>query len=85
MIRSAALALGFVLVAASDWQLVVEGIPEPICAKSREVCETARAAIRDGKWEMGISRDVATACAPAPGCFSPASECIAGYNCGRTK
>ena len=76
-----ALAFGMALAAASDWALVAPAHPElpPICAKSQATCEAAARAIREGVigWEP-----VYTTCRPAPGCFSPESECIAGYNCG---
>ena len=75
-------AIAVVLAAASDWELRVEGLDGPICAKSREVCETARDAIRSGRWALGVPRDVATGCVPHANCFSPESECIASYNCG---
>jgi hypothetical protein len=78
MSRFAALALGFVLIASSDFELRVVGVPETICAKSAEVCETARAAIRAGWWNLGVRPDAATECRPAPGCFSPESDEIAG-------
>jgi hypothetical protein len=47
------------------------------------VCELARAAIRDGRWRLvDVPADAATLCRPEPGCFSPASEVIRGYNDG---
>ena len=80
MIRDALLAVGFVLVAATDFELRVDSIPDRICVKSREVCETARDAIRSGRWSLGISPNVATSCMPAPGCFSDQSEQILNLN-----
>ena len=74
------LALGFVLIGASDWELRVEGIPEPICAKSQDVCEAARRAIRAGWWDVGVPADAATSCTPHPECFSFESNFIAGFN-----
>jgi hypothetical protein len=79
--KAALLAAGFLLVAASDWELRVEGIPEPICAKSAAVCETARDAIRSGRWDLGLRPDVATECRPRVDCFSSRSECIRNFNC----
>jgi len=79
--QAAAFALGVVLVASQDWMLVVEGVPEPICAKSSEVCEAARRAIRAGWWPIGgVPADAATACRPSPNCFSYESDFIAGHN-----
>jgi len=74
------LAGGVVLIGVGDFELKVDGIPEPICAKSAAVCETARNAIRLGLWDLGLRPDVATECRPAPGCFSFESDFIAGYN-----
>ena len=69
-----------VLIAASDWALVAPNHPELplICAKSEVTCRLAAEAIRDGRWpiEPGYVQ-----CRPSPNCFSPASECIASYNC----
>lgn len=79
-VTPAIFALAVVLAAASDWELVVEGVPERICAKSAAVCETARAAIRDDKWSLGVPADARTECRPAPDCFSYESETIAGFN-----
>ena len=75
-----ALAVGFVLIAASDFELVVPNIPGPICAKSEAVCETARRAIRAGWWDIGVPADATTACVPHPGCFPYESNFIAGFN-----
>ena len=69
-----------VLVASTDWALRVDGVPDPICAKSEAVCETARRAIRHGRWPLDLPADVPTACVPSPGCFSPQSEVIRGFN-----
>lgn len=63
---------------AADWEIL--GTPEKICAKTRESCEMAIEATRDGR----VFRDLRAypmRCAPAPGCFSEDSNCIAGYNC----
>lgn len=79
MSRFAAFGLGVVLIAASDWALVAPTQPElpPICAKSEVTCRLAVEAIRDGRWpiEPGYVE-----CRPTPGCFSPESEVIRGYN-----
>lgn len=80
MIRFAAIALGFVLIASSDFELRVEGAPETICAKSVEVCETARAAILAGWWQIGLPRDVETECVPHVDCFPASSDVIRGFN-----
>lgn len=80
MSRPIALAIGFVLAAATDWELVVDGVHGPICAKSELVCEAARRAIRNNWWPLGVPADVTTYCRPAPGCFSYESETIAGFN-----
>ena len=74
-----ALAFGMTLAAASDWALVAPAQPElpPICAKSETVCRLAVEAIATRRWpiEPGYVE-----CRPAPGCFSPESEVIRGYN-----
>lgn len=80
MSRYAAFAVGFVLIGASDFELVVEGVPGPICAKSAAVCEAARRAIRDDKWSLGVPADTPSRCTPHPDCFSFESNFIAGYN-----
>lgn len=73
------LALGFVLIAASDWQLVAPSDPSlpPICAKSEATCEAAVAAIHaePPRWPI---EPAYTTCRPAPFCFSTESELIAG-------
>ena len=78
VIRKLILAVGFVLVGATDWQLEVPGQP-PICAKSERVCREAQAAIASGRWPIAPSV-VHTVCAPAPGCFTPESDHIPGFN-----
>lgn len=84
MTRFAAFAVGVVLIAASDWQLVAPARPElpPICATSEATCRLAVEAIRDGRWPIEPGYVL---CRPAPGCFSPESECIAGLNCGSVR
>ena len=69
-------------VTATDWALLVgaEGMEGAICAKGREVCETARAAIQRGLWPI-VPPETPTRCVPHPNCFSPASNCIERYNC----
>jgi hypothetical protein len=81
MSRFAAFALGVLLISAGDWQLVAPAQPDlpPICAKSEITCETAAAAIRDRRWPIEPGYVL---CRPAPGCFSPESEVIRGYNDG---
>lgn len=80
MIRAAALTLGVVLAAATDYELVAPAQPElpPICAKSEAVCWLAVEAIRDRRWPIEPGYVL---CRPRPGCFSAESECIDGYNC----
>lgn len=73
--KPALLAIGFVLVGASDWGLVSRDTV--ICAKDQASCEAAREAIRRGwlrDWPEGA------VCRPMPGCFSAESEGIKGYN-----
>lgn len=75
------LGIGFVLVAASDWELVAPADPSlpPICAKSQATCEAAVSAIQAEPPRLPWERAYA-ACRPAPGCFSFESEHIAGFN-----
>lgn len=84
MSRFAAFAIGVVMIASTDWELVAPTQPDlpPICAKSEADCRLAVEAIRTGRWpiEKGY-----VLCQPAPGCFSPESECIAGFNCGSVR
>lgn len=78
--KAALLAVAFVAVGAADFELVVEGVHGPICAKSEAVCETARRAIRSGLWGVGVPPDATTACVPHPNCFSFESNFIARFN-----
>lgn len=79
-------ALGVVLAASSDWELVVDGGPQHAWAKDRQVCEEAILAIERG-WAFPDWRGTALRCEPRPGCFSRCSETIVGFNappeCGR--
>jgi hypothetical protein len=73
---AAGLALG-----AADFELVVPGLGGPtICAKSVEVCEAARAAVRAGRWDLGVDPSTPTACRSRPGCFPSDSNFIRGFN-----
>ena len=76
-------ALALVLAATSDWELVAPSDPSlpRICAKSEATCAAAVDAIQADPPRWPIERAYVL-CRPAPGCFSPASECIAAYNCG---
>mgnify|MGYP001615596520 CR=1 FL=1 len=71
----------FLTVVSGDYALILPG--ERICAKSLAVCEEAQRAIAAGRWPI-VPRDTATRCEPSLRCFSPASNCIRGYNCGGT-
>jgi len=77
-----AIGLSFLVAAASgsgDYALIAPNQP-PICAKSVEVCEVAREAIKRGWFLKEIGRDAATYCIASPGCFSAESLVIKGYN-----
>lgn len=73
-------AIAVVLAAAAagsgDYALSLPNEP-PTCAKSQATCEQARVAVRKG-WLPDVPRDAPTDCVPAPGCFAPASNFIAG-------
>jgi hypothetical protein len=74
------LAAGMVAVGAADFELVVPGVPRPICAKSQAVCETARRAITRGWWDVGVPAATPTECRPHPQCFPYDSNFIEGFN-----
>lgn len=74
-----ALIFGAMLVSSQDWALPL-GDGSHICATTRGSCEAAMDAVRAGRWPVA-RRDAPLLCSPHPGCFSPASECIQGYNC----
>lgn len=87
MSRYAAFALGVVLVAASDWELVAPAAPHlpPVCATTEEICEVAAKAIRDGR--LGWERDY-TNCRPSPYCRERRmghEDCIVGFDCGKER
>jgi hypothetical protein len=68
-------AAAFVLAGSTDWELV----PAGICAKDEASCELALRQIEAG----GMWRELKAIpqhCRPHPGCFSPESEVIRGYN-----
>ncbi len=67
------------LAASGDYVLSLPG-ERPICAKSRETCEEARAAIAARRWPI-VPRETPTRCTPMPGCFQERSNCIARFNC----
>ncbi len=74
------LAASYLLTLASsgDYALVLP-TGEQVCAKSRETCEEARAAIAARRWPIA-PRQTPTRCLPAPTCFSHESNTIRGYN-----
>lgn len=74
-IFAAALVLTLAAAGSGDYELVAPGRPNT-CAKSAANCELAREAIRRG-WIEGT---VPSVCKPSPGCFSPASNVIQGFN-----
>lgn len=73
--KTALLAIGFVLVGSADWGLVSRDTV--ICAKDRASCEMAAEAVRRG-WLRDWPADAR--CLPLPGCFSAESEGIEGFN-----
>lgn len=91
--RHIALALGFVLVGAADWQLVArdgDRVAETMCAKSAESCEAAARLIRNPVPDLPAGmppfapelRGLELACVPArQPCFTKRSNCIVGHNC----
>lgn len=78
---AALLASYLVLASAGDWVLAAPGQREAICATSRETCETARSAVERGVIFRDLPARAGWRCVPHPGCLSPESECIPGYNC----
>ncbi len=72
------LVAGAAVAGSGDYILILP-TGEQICAKSSEVCETARVAIRKGWWPI-LDKDVMTVCQPRPECFSEQSNHIRGYN-----
>lgn len=69
----------FVLAgSAGDYVLILPGQP-PICAVDEASCEKAIDAVRRG-WLHWDERDAVLRCQPSPGCFSPESQVIRGYN-----
>lgn len=73
------LALGFALVAATDWGLESPGQPV-ICAVDQQSCEWARNMMYDGKLFHDLPHG-GWVCRPRPGCRPEVELCIAGYNC----
>jgi hypothetical protein len=82
MIRELSLALGLVLVASAadsgDYELRTP--TESIKAKSAQACTDAQRAIARG-WIKSIPPGTATECIPHPSFFTPAENCIRGFNC----
>lgn len=81
--KAIALAVGVVLAASSDFELVAgaDGLPpEHICAKSAVSCDAAIQAINNGWWAPEL-RGRRLTCSPHPDCFNRRSLCIVGYNC----
>lgn len=86
----ALVAVGFVLIGSAhfsdrdNYELIARwaGGETHIAAKSRKVCENAIGAIRFG-WLVGIPANADLRCLPHPNMFTPRSDCIAGFNCGK--
>lgn len=79
--KCAALAIGVVLAASSDWALVARDPAGPattICAKSQATCDLALHAIENG-WFAPELRGSELACVPQADCFDDRSNCIIGY------
>lgn len=79
LFAAAAVSLTLLIGGVGDYELVTQ-LPERICAKSLDTCETAREAIRRGWFLTELPRDTPTHCRPAAGCFGPASLTIPGFN-----
>jgi len=81
-VREASLALGLVLSASTagpgDYELRTP--TESLKAKSAAACADAQRAIARG-WIKSISPGTPTMCIPHPGFFTPAENCIRGFNC----
>jgi hypothetical protein len=63
-----------------DYELVVPGVPAPICAKSEKVCLEAVDAIAHGRWPSISTHIIAgpVRCVPHPQCFPESSNYIKG-------
>jgi hypothetical protein len=73
------LALGFALVAATDWGLEAPG-QITICAVDQASCDKALGLMRDGKLFRELPRE-GWVCRPHPGCRPEGDLCIRRYNC----
>lgn len=78
MLRPPLLALSFVLLAASEWQIVPAS--PPICAVDRPSCEAAIEAAKRGWIELPPNSH----CEPAPQCFPERAWCIPHYSGSRS-
>lgn len=76
----AGLAISVSIAEPTDWAAQVEGEAEVTCVKTPAQCLRFAQAVSSG-WIHGVLPGTAVRCKPHPGCFSDASNCIAGYNC----
>ncbi len=72
------LALGFALVAATDWGLEAPG-QITICAVDRQTCELALEFMREGRLFPELPRE-GWSCRPHPGCRPEGDLYIKGFN-----